>query len=211
METWRINWEKELDSEWSDSTPFCATLNLKPTCFRNPFVSCKHILTYFITCTLSVLRLLPFRPTFSWLFGWAESSSDPSVQSHCLRKHGPIMAINNNGRAHLAWWLMGLSHSSFTWLLCGHQQLRSNVTLSKWALQRILYDSHGTATPGWNFCPENTKRKKQLTYCPIHAQTSCMCCCGGLSVHVLDKKKFKAIHQHQLLQHRGRLSDCVVR
>lgn len=94
------------------------------------------------TCKLSLPSFSSSPPSFRLLPDrWAESSSDPSVHSHCLRKHGPIMAINNNGRAHLAWWLMGLSHSSFTWLLCGHQQLHSNVMLRKWAFHRILYDS----------------------------------------------------------------------
>lgn len=144
--------------------------------------------------------LLPFSLTSSWLFGWEESSSDPSVQSHCLRKHGPIMAINNNGRAHLAWWLMGLSHSSFTWLLCGHQQLRSNVMLSKWAFQRILYDSNETATPGWNLWPEIWEgnkvcvRKKMYLLPYMYTDFLYVLMCMFEPICVLDKKKSKSIH-----------------
>lgn len=55
--------------------------------------------------TFSLLFLLYFIPLPGC---WAELSLDPSVQCHCLRKRAPIMAINNNGRVHLARWLMGL-------------------------------------------------------------------------------------------------------
>ena len=79
--------------------------------------------------------------TAPWLLGWAELLSDPSVQCHCPGKHGPIMAINNNRRVHLAWWLMGLFYSSLTWLFCSHQQLPAHIMLNKWTLDRILYDS----------------------------------------------------------------------
>lgn len=106
-------------------------------CFKPHQIMILVVLSYMKSfSSLSTLLLMA-----SWLLCWVESSSDPSVRSHCLRKHGPIMAINNNGSVHLAWWLMGLSHSSFTWLLCGHQQLPSNVMLSKWGFQRILCDS----------------------------------------------------------------------
>lgn len=173
---------------------------------------------------------LPSSLTASWLLGWAESSSDPSVWSHCLRKHGPIMAINNNGRAHLAWWLMGLSHSSFTWLLCGHQQPRSNVMLSKWAFHRILYDSrveqrHQDGTYRQKHGSETGKKSRRnriylqedwgllpLLHVAMHAQTSCVCSSAGschVCASVLEKETSRSIHQHQLPRHGGRLIVSV--
>lgn len=48
----------------------------------------------------------------SWLLCGVESSSDPSMQSLCLRKHRPIMVINNNESIHLArdWWASLIPH-----------------------------------------------------------------------------------------------------
>lgn len=105
--------------------------------------------------------------TAVWLLGWAKLSSDPSERSRSLRKCRPIMAINNNGGMHLALWLMALSHSSFTWLLCGHQQVRSNVMLSKWALHRVAYNL-GLETSA---ALTKTKKKKKKFIC--HATTCC--------------------------------------
>lgn len=93
-----------------------------------------------LSANANFLSSPPLR-TAPWLLGWAELLSDPSVQCHCPRKHGPIMAINNNRRVHLAWWLMGLFYSSLTWLFCSHQQLPSRIMFNKWTLYRILYDS----------------------------------------------------------------------
>lgn len=132
------------------------------------------------------------------------------------------MAINNNGRAHLAWWLMGLSHSSFTWLLCGHQQLRSNVTLSKWAFHRILYDlrveqwhqdgiypqKHGCETVEergeWGLLSHYMlPHMHRLPVCVNSAGLCLVCAC------VSEKEKSKSIHQHQLQWNGGRLIVSV--
>lgn len=161
---------------------------------RNHFASSKH------STSSAHANFLPlsflFIPSF-WLLPdcWAERSHH---QIHHCRviawgNTGPIMAINNNGRAHLAWWLMGLSHSSFTWLLCGHQQLRSNVMLSKWAFHRILSCSRveqrhrdGTYLPKHGSETQNKKRSDDFVRrfrfivplrVAIHAVEPCLCMC----------------------------------
>lgn len=158
---------------------------------RNHFASCKRSLSSLIcTCTPYLHANFVssfFLPSFRLLPDcWAERSHHQIHQCRVIAwgNTGPIMAINNNGRVHLAWWLMGLSHSSFTWLLCGHQQLRFNVMLSKWAFERILYDSR--VEPRWHLQPNTWTGNRQgmvfivplydkCTDTQVHAQISCVC------------------------------------
>lgn len=142
--------------------------------------------------------------TAVWLLGWAKLSSDPSERSRSLRKCRPIMAINNNGGMHLALWLMALSHSSFTWLLCGHQQVRSNVMLSKWALHRVAYNL-GLETSA---ALTKTKKKKKKVHLPCHYMLPRLLV-QAARLSTCARRSHPSILQHRLRWH-GRRSIVSV-
>lgn len=130
------------------------------------------------------------------------------------------MAINNNGGVHLAWWLMGLSYSSFTWLLCGHQQLPSNVMLSKWAFHTILYDSrvelrHQDGTNmDLNHGIGEEKEADEFArlfsvYMSLYIHGFPVLMCRFVPCLWMHVKERESIHQHQLPWHGGRLIVSV--